>query len=282
MKVVTIIAFTLSCLSIANVSADQYKIIEATDTRNKLVLEILQLALSKVDSNVELTQIPNTTNTARNVSEVEAGNVDIMWSGASPENDKRLNAVRIPILKGILGHRIFIIRKGDQPRFNHIRTLEDLKKLNGGQGKFWADTQVLKSAGLPTLTTIKYPNLFKMLEGGRFDYFPRAIHEPWPEVEQRPELNLVVEKQVMLIYPYAMLFYVNKNAKDLHEKLYKGFEMSIKDGSFDQLFFNNSAITAVLEKANLGGRSVIRIDNPFMHPDTPFDRKEFWLDLNQL
>lgn len=279
-----VLGFSLLILlqTITSVHAAQYKIIEATDPRNELVIRILELALSKVDSNLDLQQSRNTGNTARNVSEVEAGNLDIMWSGASPENDERLKAVRIPILKGMLGHRIFIIRNGDQPRFDTINTIEDLKNFRAGQGKFWGDTKVLKSAGLPTITTIKYANLFKMLEGDRFDYFPRAIHEPWPEVDSRPELDLVIEKKVMLIYPFAMLFYVNKNNIELHDKIYKGFEMAIQDGSFDDLFFNDSAIKTVLEKANLGERTVIRIDNPFMHPDTPFDRQEFWLDLDQL
>lgn len=265
--------------------ANEIKVIEATDPSNELALNILTLALSKVSDSYSLTQMPNTNNnTERNITKIESndGSLDVMWSGASEDLDTRLQTVRIPIFKGMLGHRIFIIRNGEQHRFNSIKSLSDLNQFDAGQGTFWGDTRVLKSAGIPTITTRKYNNLFKMLEGSRFDYFPRAIHEPWSEVSTRPELNLVVEKNVMLVYPYAMYFYVNNQNKGLHDKIYQGFEIAIQDGSFDKLFFSAPSIKSVLEKANLKNRTVIRIDNPMMHPDTPFDRKEFWLDLEKL
>ncbi|MDG3086022.1 diguanylate cyclase [Vibrio hannami] len=283
MKLLKRTFFALLVISLNSpASAQEIRVMEAKDPRNALALSVLELALSKVDKSLTTTQVDDTDNEARNISEVEAGNLDVMWAGAAQEKDERLMAVRIPILKGMLGHRIFIIRNGDQYRFDNINSLNDLKTLNAGQGTFWGDTRVLKAAGIPTLTTIKYPNLFKMLEGERFDYFPRAVHEPWPEVASRPELNLTVEKNLMLIYPFAMFFYVNKSDHELYDKIYRGFEMAIKDGSFDELFFNNPSIKDVLEKANMGGRKIFRIDNPYMHPDTPFDRKEFWLDISQL
>ena len=186
------------------------------------------------------------------------------------------------MLKGLLGHRIFIIKKENQALFDNIKTLDDLKRLKAGQGTEWGDTQILKSASIPVITTLKYPNLFLMLEGGRFDYFPRALHEPWSEVEERPELNLTIEKHIMLVYPFAMYFYVAKDNQALHDKLYQGFEMAISDGSFDQLFFNNQLIKDALNKTNIKNRTVIKIPNPAMHPDTPIDRKEFWLDPTSL
>ena len=58
--------------------------------------------------------------------------------------------------------------------------------------------------------------------------------------------------------------------------------MAINDGSFDKLFLNNQMIKDALQKTNLKNRNVIRIDNPNMHPDTPVDRPEFWLDITNL
>jgi hypothetical protein len=255
---------------------------QAAGEKEQLVFRILQLAIEKSGSALDIKQATDDYNEARLMTEVESGHVDVMWAGAAPEKDKRLQAIRIPILKGLLGHRIFIIRKADQNKFSQIKTFEDLKQFSAGQGTFWGDTKVLKNAGLPTVTTIKYNNLFPMLEGGRFDYFPRAVHEPWNEVETHADLNLVVDKNIMLVYPYAMYFYVNKNNKKLHDIIYRGFETAIEDGSFDELFFNDPSIQDVLKKADLPNRRVFRVDNPFMHPDTPNDRKAFWLDVNSL
>ena len=86
----------------------------------------------------------------------------------------------------------------------------------------------------------------------------------------------------MLVYPFAMYFFVKKDNQALHDKIYKGFEMAIKDGSFDTLFLNNQGIKDALIKTNIKNRTVIKVPNPAMHPDTPIDRKEFWLDTSTL
>ncbi|TBR37574.1 diguanylate cyclase [Marinomonas agarivorans] len=265
-----------------NAVAENLRVKKVDGQNDQLIFSVLELAMSKADNNAIFVQGNEAFNSVRASAEVEAKNLDVFWSGASPNYDANFLAVRIPVLKGLLGHRIFIIRAEDENKFAQINSFSDLTKFDAGQGTFWGDTKILKNAQIPTVTTIKYGNLFPMLEGGRFDYFPRAVHEPWVEVKSRPELNLVVEKNTMLIYPFAMYFYVHKDNQQLHDKIYKGFEMAINDGSFDELFFNNPMIKDVLSLANLSQRKVIRVDNPFMHPDTPNDRKEFWLDVENL
>lgn len=249
---------------------------------NQLAIDILTLALKKTDSQATVRKYSEELNQSRLMDAIKSRDVDVMWAGFDPTLESELKPVRIPIYKGLLGHRIFIIKKENQARFDNIKTLEDLKQLKAGQGTQWGDTQILKSADIPVVTTLKYTNLFLMLEGERFDYFPRALIEPWGEVADRPELNLTVEKNVMLVYPFAMYFFVSKDNQDLHDKLYQGFEMAIADGSFDELFFNNQLIKDALNKTNIKNRTVIKIANPAMHPDTPVDRKEFWLDTTSL
>ena len=145
-------------------------------------------------------------------------------------------AVRIPLLKGLLGHRIFIIRNGDQKRFSRIDNLTHLSQLQAGMGRFWGSTKVLKEAGLPVVTSVKFKNLFHMLDGSRFDYFPRAVHEPWTEVAEHSELALDVERNLLLIYPYAMYFYMKQGNSRLHQLLMQGLELAIADCSFDKFF----------------------------------------------
>jgi hypothetical protein len=285
MKIWRRYSLLLSCLlsiflSLAN--AQTILVPKVQGEKEQILYDILALSLSKSAPSITLSTLPEVLNEAQLVSEVESENVDVMWSGGDKEKDERLQAVRIPVLKGLLGHRIFLIRERDKARFATIKTFEDLLQFEAGQGRFWGDTQILKSADIPTVTTIKYKNLFPMLEGGRFDYFPRALHEPFIEAENHKHLGLIVDSNVMLVYPYAMYFYVNKNNKRLHDFLYRGFEMAIEDGSYDELFFSNSMIQDVLTKANIAQRTVFRVGNPHLHPDTPLDRAEFWLDINNL
>lgn len=250
--------------------------------RNNLVADILTLILNKSDPQLKIKQLSEELPEPRLIEDIQLGKVDLFWAGASPHLESKLLTIRIPLFKGLLGHRIFIIKKEHQPRFDNITTLQQLKQLVAGQGTLWGDTKVLQDAGLPVVTTLKYPNLFYMLEGERFDYFPRAVHEPWGEVASRADLNIAVEKNILLIYPFAMYLYVNQNNQALHDKLVRGFEMAIADGSFDELFFNNQMIKNALQKTNLKKRTVIRINNPNMHPDTPVDRPELWLDITNL
>ena len=249
---------------------------------NVLVADILNLILEKSGSTDSVKEISEMLPDTRLIEAIKSGKVDLLWAGGSPYMEEQLMPVRIPIFKGLLGHRIFVIKKENQSRFNGITTLGQLKQLTAGQGTQWGDTKVLQDANIPLITTLKYDNLFYMLEGERFDYFPRAVHEAWNEVDMRPDLNLAVEKNLLLIYPFAMYFYVSKNNQALHDKLSKGFEKAIADGSFDKLFFSDERIKNAIEKTNLKSRNVIRIDNPNMHPDTPMNRPEFWLDINNL
>ncbi|WP_338291434.1 diguanylate cyclase [Planctobacterium marinum] len=264
------------------VYAQNIKVNKVIGEKEELVFSILQLALQKSSPESRIIQMNNEIPVGRLVEETDAGRIDLMWAGSSKELDNKLLAVRIPLLKGLLGHRIFIIRDGEQTRFDAIKELSQLSRYSAGMGHFWGSTRVLREAGLPVETSVKYKNLFHMLDGGRFDYFPRAAHEPWSEVKAHPDLSLQVEKKLLLIYPYAMYFYLKKSSLELHETLSSGLELAIADGSFDELFFSNPMIKSAVEESDFSQRTVMRIANPDMHPDTPIERAELWLDVASL
>ncbi|VUD41213.1 hypothetical protein TDB9533_00441 [Thalassocella blandensis] len=280
---ITLAALCFSQLATAKVITLKHVKITG-DPKQVLVLDILKLALSKSDSANEY-RFEETSQFAtqeRLVSWLDEGVVDVIWAGTGKKYEQDLRPIRIPIYKGMLGHRIFIIRKGDQEKFNHVDSLADLRQIPLGQGRFWGDTIVLKNAEMNVVDPVKYDSLFHMLEGGRFDFFPRAIHEPWTEVESYKELNLTVEKNILLVYPFAMYFFVNKNNNELAQKIEQGFRAAIDDGSFDELFYNNPEIKATLEKSDLQNRTVFRLPNPDMSDETPIEDKSLWLNLDDL
>ena len=263
-------------------SAETLKINKVKGEKEELIFSLLRLALEKVGPQVKIEELNEVIPEGRWISKVQDGSLDVLWAGSSKGLDEQMLPVRIPLLKGLLGHRVFLIRREDQHRFDIVKTLEDLKKFKARMGSLWGSTRVMEAAGLPVVKSVKYPGLFYMLDGERFDYFPRAVHEPWAEIASMPNLNLKVEEKLLLIYPYAMYFYVQKNNHTLHAKLEKGLEAAIADGSFDALFFNNTLIKDALNRTNLNNRRVLRIANPEMHPDTPVNRPELWLDVRSL
>lgn len=278
-----IILIALSCFIICNSSFGEplrgdINIPNIDTEKDKLIHQLLALALSKTGSKVNYIPQPNQLSAGRLVERVESNKIDVFWAGMSPEIEETLTPIRIPIFKGLLGHRIFVIRKGEEMRFESIKSLNDLKQFSAGQGRFWGDTEILQNAGLPVTTTVKGANLWPMLDGSRFDYFPLAVHEPWSEIDARPELNLTVDPNVLLIYPFAMYFYVNNANTELRSAIEDGMNKAIDDGSYDKLLFNSSMLKDALIRAKVSERVVIRIPNSAMHPSTPVDTSKYWFD----
>lgn len=250
----------------------------ADDPKEQLIVDLLKLALSKTGGTHEFRPLPEFVDQARAVEMLAKGTLTVLWAGTTREYEEQLLPIRIPVDKGMLGYRVFIIRKGDQALFDQVQGLADLKRLRAGQGRFWGDTAVLKAAGLEVVTPVKYANLFPMLAGGRFDYFPRAIHEPWSEVVTHRDLDLVVEKRILLVYPFAMYLFVAKDNQALAKRIEKGFEHALADGSFDKLFYAHPVVRAAIIDGDLKHRLTIRIPNPNMTSATPTGRSELWLD----
>lgn len=218
----------------------------------------------------------------RVIEDIKSGETQVMWAATDQTLEQDLLPVRIPILKGFLGHRIFLIHKGDQAKFDRIQTLQELKQIKLGQGTTWADTQILKANGLNVVTTQKFAGLMYMLDGGRFDAFPRGVQEPWSEVNFAPGLELDVEKRIMLVYKMPMYFFTSRSNIKLAQDLALGLNRAIADGSFDKVFFNDPSIRSALEKADLKNRVIFHLDNPSLSKETPVDRPELWLDVNSL
>lgn len=274
----------VGCLAMSlYASAETLKYNQSESDPNGYYAEkMIKLALEHIDTKYELQRVPGALTQVRMVEDAMNGSLDIIWAGTSKELEDQLEPVRIPLYKGLLGHRFLIIRKGDQPKFDGINSLEDLKKIKLGQGTAWVDTKILESNGLNVVKTMKYQNLFYMLDGSRFDAFPRAVFEPFSEVANYPKLDLTVEKRLMLVYKMDFYLFVNKNNKKLAKELELGLNRAIEDGSFEKLFLSAESVQEAIAKGDLKNRVVIPLDNPFNSKETPIDRAELWIDPKAL
>ncbi|MBD1390886.1 diguanylate cyclase [Neiella sp. HB171785] len=246
--------------------------------RDQLVVDLMKLAFEKSNYRYQMNAANEWLSVNRLKEEVKHGNMSVMWAGASTELQGELEAVKIPLFKGLAGYRLFVIEKNAQHRFNGINSLNQLKQLTAGLGRFWGDTQILETAGLEVVKPVKAESLFYMVDGGRFDYLPLAMHEIWEVVETHNDLNLAVENGVVLQYPMAMYLYVDKNNRELHRALEQGLEAAIADGSFDKMFYGSKVIASAMELAQIDRRNIIRIANHSLPADAPLSRKELWLD----
>lgn len=240
---------------------------------------LLKLALSYSEKYYVYSSTAEVYSRPRVMESVKSGSISVMWGGTSEEMERDFIPVRIDAYRGLMNHRLFFIRKGDQARFDKINTLEDLKLLKLGQGRSWQDASILENAGLDVVKATKKPSLYYMLDGGRFDAFPRGANEVWTELSAFPNLELTVEKRLVLIYPLPTYFFVSTKDPELAQDIENGLESAIKDGAFDKYFYGSPEVQEALEKADLPNRHAIRISNPYLPKATPLDRKELWLDL---
>lgn len=275
------------CLSISANAANivvKHPNVDPQSARDYWPVQLLKMALSYDTANNYDTSPASEqeVNQERLKSMMKDGSLSVFWIGTSQEVEREFRPVRIPLFKGLLGHRIFIIRQGDQAKFSRVNSMSDLLQLQAGQGRFWSDTPILESAGIDVVKPVKYINLFHMLDGGRFDYFPRAVHEPWSEVNRDPKLSLTIESDLMLIYPMPLYFFTAADNVELASAIESGLRQSIADGTFDRMFLENPDIRSALEKTDVARRKVFRISNPSLSPETPLDEKALWFDIESV
>jgi hypothetical protein len=221
----------------------------------------------------------------RQVEELKTGEkLTILIKAASQEHEKMFIPVRIPLDKGLIGYRVFLIRKDDQPAFSAIKSLEELKKFSVGQGLGWSDAKVWRANGFKVVEGSDYEGLFAMTVNGRFGFFSRGIVEIIGEYEQRknkmPDLH--IEETIAVYYPWPFYFYFPKSeqGRKLATRVEKGLLELFEDKkTFDPLFFKYHG--EALKRHNLKNRKVFRIKNPLLTPETPLNDQRLWYDPYQ-
>jgi hypothetical protein len=204
--------------------------------------------------------------------------IDLTWRMTSQTLEDKLQAIYFPILKGLMGYRIFIIPKNKQHLFNQNTALADLKKIELGQGYHWTDSDILLANDFQVVKGNDV-SLMKMLKKGRFSYFPRALHEPWLEIAD--DADLTVEKYLMLQYPAPIYFFVNKKNKRLQQRLSFGLSLLLESGQFEQFFLNHRITSGILTKANVNNRTAFSLHNPLLSEKTKelLTDERLWIKL---
>ena len=193
-------------------------------------------------------------------------NLSVTWTMTSKQRELELSAIRIPILRGLGGYRIFLIKEGQQEKFSQVNSAKQLKKLFAGQGRDWPDSAVLVDNDYRLITGPGHSTLFNMLQFGRFDYMPRALHEPWNEVEMFEGLQ--VESSLALHYPSPYYFFVSHDNPNLKNRIEKGLINAETNGSFKRLFDSHPVTKNMLVAAQLDQRKVFKLKNAFMSQET--------------
>ena len=252
------------------------------DVHAAFALATLDIAMKAANASYTVRQVEIVMERTRALAELASGNtINLHWTSMEARAERGLNVVHIPIHRGLIGYRVFLIRQDRQADFDRIDTLEDLRSMTGVQGLGWIDTDIMRNAGLPVQTTSTYETIFRMLEGRRVDYFPRGVIEAYPELDSHvsTEPDLAVENRLLLGYRSDFLFYVSPNHGLLAETIARGFAAAWRDGSYLKLFNSHPYIQNGLKRSNLSGRKLIWIDNPYLSAEDRAIPEMYWLHL---
>src|SRR3954451_12897034 len=217
-------AFLLALLLVSFAAASRAQVMtyvyhapeSSLDVRYLYHWEILRTALEKTTAKWgAYRMVPSEFMTEqRQAFELEnhTGRLTVMYLSTTPDFEKTLVPIRIPVDKNLGGYSVFLIRKEDRARFKNIHSLDDLRKFRFGVGLGWIDADILRASGFKVVTGSSYDGLFEMLVHKRFDIFLRAATEVLDEYGQRRKAlpALRIEDSIVFCYPLPMYFWFAK------------------------------------------------------------------------
>lgn len=220
---------------------------------------------------------------SRATTEVESGNgrVNIVARATNLELESRLRPIAIPLDKGLLGFRLFLIRKAMQPQLAKVETLAQLKQFSIGQSPAWTDSKILAGNGFKLELEDNYESLFRMLAAKRFDLFSRGvneIHSEW-QAHRIALPDLAIDENLVLHYPMPRYFFVPRTVEGekMAIRIEDGLKRMRKSGEFERRYQAYKKL--VLADVKLAGRKVFSLSNPQLSRLAPTADKYWWEDL---
>lgn len=286
----TVISYALLS-SMASFSASPpltLKIVAPTDqiyTTQSFYVDLVTLVMDKSSEKYgayQLELLNSQMYQARQFISLQHGRVDVVWSMTSNEREAKAMPIRIPLLKGLNGFRIFAINEKNVLPFRAIKSIDGFKSLLAGQGHDWPDVPILEHNGLRVYHYVEFKDLYKLLSKGRIDYFPRNVLEIWDELKVLEEKNIVVDKSNIFIYRAPVYFFLRPEDTALAERMRFGLELAQKDGSFEHLLVNHPAHQDFFANISIAARNVYFLDNPLLPPETPLGDASLWFSVEQL
>jgi len=194
---------------------------------------------------------------------------DLFVTIAGNQKFKEGDMIVIPQLltKNLLGYRVPIIRKEDAGLFGEISRHEDLQKLNHGIPETWSDATIFRHNGYNVVEKGSFDDIFDRLQNKLFDYSAYGANEVLGVYENRASKHegLIIDQNILLFYPFPLVFYVNPDLPKMAERIEQGLQSIISSGKLDAIF--NEYYGNITEQLNLDRRRIFVLDNPLIPDD---------------
>jgi hypothetical protein len=259
------------------------------DTRDEDIYEIglLKLALAHADGEHTMETAGHLSTQGRGLRSLADGTAPfhVYYSGYSATRERDLSMVYVPLSRGLLGHRMLVVRADIPGPLLGVHSVEGMKRLGSfGSGATWPDTRILRHAGFHVLTGVD-DQLWHMLERGRFSAFPRGMQEVIGELqlqkERRPDVPFAIHPRLMIAYPFDMFFFTAPDDRRRADIIEQGLKAAYDTGAFMDYFENHPATREALAEFHRHPRRIFRIDNPLLSDKVRTIPEHYWLKLGE-
>ncbi len=236
--------------------------------RNPFIEQLLVMIFAKQNLALKLVYAPENITQGRALKELNNHDVlDLTWSVTTKEREQSLIPIRVPIYQGFIGWRVFVINKSNQEKFSDVDNVEKLSELLAIQRFDWPDYQIFLENNLMVDGSLPFSQMYKAIESGLADYFPRSVLEVTRELNELNSDKLTIEQTLLLKYPSSYYFFVGKNNTELAECIEKGFEIVLADGSYHLLFQQHFG--QALDILNLNKRKILYLSSSLLPAQNP-------------
>lgn len=243
-----------------------------TESRQEYEREVLAAALAVTNKthgdwnlSIDNTSYPAAEDEA---SVFRAKNFDIFGTVAGNQklvNEKKI-LIPLPLMKGLLGYRILIIRAEDKEKFAAIKSTKTLQKLRAGIPETWADAELFRQNGYQVVEKGSFDDLFTRLHNKEFDYVSLGANEVAGVFAERAATGqFIIEETLLLYYPFPLVFYVNPANPALAERVTEGLNIINNNGQLDKVF--HRYFGKDLERFKFKDRQIIQLTNPILPPE---------------
>lgn len=246
-------------------------------------ISLLNLALSSnPEHSVSIIDKPNLTQGRLfDILVSEQAEFNMIISGSTPEYIEKAHIIKVPISRGLLGNRLFVISKINYALFDDIKSLNQLReKVTIGSGYHWVDTMIFRHNGFE-VEVAEFEQLYKMLQKNRFEGFNRGMFEAYSEMEMYKNIypELIVYPNLMVRYKFD--YYYFTNTLELRDELQRALESIYESGEFMTHFYNHPHIKKSLDNVITSKLRIFELENPFEHKSLLSIPENYWHDILQ-
>ncbi|MER2493630.1 transporter substrate-binding domain-containing protein [Catenovulum sediminis] len=265
------------CLMTSESYAQTIKHNQLTAELDKYAYGLLQAVIAKSHSAVQLEENRYQIPTTRATYMLKTGEINISWQSTQMQLEQDLIPIRIPILKGLTGYQVLVVKKQRLIEFSNLRNKADLLNLKMGVERNSADSMTFKENGFQLVEASKKQGLPFMLEAQRFDFLLLPLNQAKNMLAMHPELDLTIVPNLMLSYTRPIYFFVSPDKSEFAKSLEEGLEEMVINGELDNYLATHTYSEALLNSIQQRHiDKVITVDNPQLSSLTPLNRPEFW------